>query len=79
MSEPSYGKAARRFNAEQALGRKVVEILRDEAIPCLCDTTPRLDGTAAPLCLACRLDAAALSLELIEPKSPSVTDNHQTQ
>lgn len=62
--EPAYGKAARRFGAEQALGRKVVDLLRDpRAFGCYC--------TLAGTCLACRLDEAARSLGLIDTEANS--------
>ena len=63
--EPSYGKSAARYTMEREFGRKALELLRGDD-PCTCDMTPRLDGTAAPKCIVCRLDEAAITFGLID-------------
>ena len=60
--EPNYGKAARQFNAERALGAKALDLLR--RAPCTCSGVTRLSDAEESLCLTCALDKAALLLGL---------------
>jgi hypothetical protein len=67
----SFGDSATTYAKERAFGAKALEILRDaERYDCYCDMTPRVNGTAAPLCLACALDAVRREMGLLEEDAP---------